>query len=269
MDLALQVSSLDVTYQGVLQVLQGLSVRVPRGRIVALLGSNGAGKTTTLKAVTGLLPLEKGAITGGKVMFDGHDTTRLAPHLLARRGLYHVREGRQLFTDMTVEENLVAACNALGGRHPVPKTFDEVYAFFPRLKERQRDVCGYLSGGEQQMLAIGRALVARPSLIVLDEPSLGLAPKVVAEIFGTLRRINRDTGVSLLVVEQNARVALAHADFGYVLEGGRIMLEGEAAALADNPDVKNFYLGGGAAGSGARKSFRDVKHYRAAKRWLS
>ncbi len=236
--------------------------------MVALLGPNGAGKTTTLKAVTGLLPLEKGAITGGHVLFDGNDTTRVAPHLLTRQGLYHVREGRQLFTDMTVEENLIAACNALGGRHPVPKHFDEVYGFFPRLKERARDICGYLSGGEQQMLAIGRALVARPSLIALDEPSLGLAPKVVADIFATLRSINRDTGVSMLIVEQNARVALAHADYGYILEGGRIMLEGEADSLMHNPDVKNFYLGG-AAGQAGRKSFRDVKHYRQAKRWLS
>jgi branched-chain amino acid transport system ATP-binding protein len=268
MELALQVSSLDVTYQGVLQVLQGLSLRVPRGQVVALLGSNGAGKTTTLKAVTGLLPLEKGAISGGKVMFDGKETTRLAPHLLARRGLYHVREGRQLFTDMTVEENLIAACNALGGRHAPPKDFDEVYGYFPVLRTRARDICGYLSGGEQQMLAIGRALVAKPSLIVLDEPSLGLAPKVVADIFGTLRHINQGTGVSMLVVEQNARVALAHADHAYILEAGRIVLEGPATDLADNPEVKNFYLGGASA-AGGRKSFRDVKHYRSAKRWLS
>ena len=267
--LALQVNSLDVVYQNVLQVLQGLSISVPRGKVVALLGSNGAGKTTTLKAVTGLLPLEKGAISNGRVLFEAQDTTRLAPHLLARRGLYHVREGRQLFTDMTVEENLIAACNALGNRHPVPRGFDEVYGFFPKLKERARDICGYLSGGEQQMLAIGRALVARPTVILLDEPSLGLAPKVVAEIFGILRRINQTTGVSMLVVEQNARVALAHADYAYILEGGRIMLEGDAAELSGNADVKNFYLGGGNAGAGGRKSFRDVKHYRQAKRWLS
>ncbi len=267
MDLALQISSLDVTYQGVQQVLQGLSLQVPRGRVVALLGSNGAGKTTTLKAVTGLLPLEKGAVTGGKILFDGRETTTLAPHLLARRGLYHVREGRQLFTDMTVEENLIAACNALGGRHDPPKHFDEVYAYFPPLRKRARDICGYLSGGEQQMLASGRALVARPALILLDEPSLGLAPKVVADIFATLRRINQSTGVSMLVVEQNARVALSHSDHAYILEAGRIMLEGPSAELADNAEVKNFYLGG--AGAGGRKSFRDVKHYRAAKRWLS
>ena len=260
------MSSLDVTYLGVLQVLQGLSIRVPRGQIVALLGSNGAGKTTTLKAVTGLLPLEKGAITGGRVEFDGQDTTRLAPHLLARRGLYHVREGRQLFTDMTVEENLIAACNALGPRYPAPRDFDDIYAYFPTLKQRHKHICGYLSGGEQQMLAIGRALVARPSLIVLDEPSLGLAPLVVAEIFATLRRVNQSTGVSMLIVEQNARVALGNADYAYILEGGHIMLEGRAVELADNPDVKSFYLGGA---QGGRKSFRDVKHYRQVKRWLS
>lgn len=267
MELALQVSSLDVTFLGVQQVLQGLSLRVPKGQMVTLLGSNGAGKTTTLKAVTGLLPLEKGAITGGKVMFEGRDATELPPHVLARHGLFHVREGRQLFSDMTVEDNLVAACSALGGRHPTPRDFDQVYGYFPQLKARARDICGYLSGGEQQMLAIGRALVAQPSLVLLDEPSLGLAPKVVSEIFGTLRQINRSTRVSMLIVEQNARIALAHADYGYIMEAGRIVMEGSAAELADNPEVKNFYLGGGNASG--RKSFRDVKHYRAAKRWLS
>jgi branched-chain amino acid transport system ATP-binding protein len=269
MELALQVNGLDVTYLGVLQVLQGLSLQVPQGKVVALLGSNGAGKTTTLKAITGLLPLEKGAIAGGKVLFEGKEITRLAPHLLARRGLYHVREGRQLFTDMTVEENLVAACNALGGRYPPPKNFDEVYGYFPPLRERRGDLCGYLSGGEQQMLAIGRSLIARPTLIALDEPSLGLAPKVVADIFATLRQINRSTGVSMLIVEQNARLALSIADQAYIIEAGRIVLEGDAQALADNPDVKNFYLGGAQGASAGRKSFRDVKHYRGAKRWLN
>ncbi|MBL8385149.1 MAG: ABC transporter ATP-binding protein [Burkholderiales bacterium] len=263
---ALEVTALDVVYGGTLQVLRGLSLAVPEGRVVTLLGSNGAGKTTTLKAITGLLPLEHGEIAGGQVRFAGADTTRLAPHLLARRGLFHVREGRQLFTDMTVEENLIAACNALGTRHPAPPDFEEVYGFFPRLKERARQVCGYLSGGEQQMLAIGRALVAKPRVILFDEPSLGLAPKVVAEIFGIIRRINAATGVAMLIVEQNARVALAHADYGYILESGAIMLEGEAARLATNPDVKNFYLGGA---EGGRRSFRDVKHYRGAKRWLN
>ncbi len=263
---ALEVTALDVVYQGTLQVLRGLSLAVPEGKIVALLGSNGAGKTTTLKAITGLLPLENGEISGGRVAFDGADTTGLAPHTLTRRGLFHVREGRQLFTDMTVEENLVAACNALGGRHAAPRDFDEVYAFFPRLKERARQICGYLSGGEQQMLAIGRALVARPRVILFDEPSLGLAPKIVAEIFAIIRQINQSTGVAMLVVEQNARVALANADYAYILESGSIMLEGNAAELAGNQDVKNFYLGGA---EGGRKSFRDVKHYRQAKRWLN
>ena len=267
MTAALQIRSLEVTYQGVLQVLQGLSLEVPVGQVVALLGANGAGKTTTLKAISGLLPLEKGAITGGQVLFDGQDTTRMAPHLLARLGLFHVREGRQLFGDMSVEDNLTAACNALGGRHPVPANFDSVYDAFPVLRQRRRDLCGYLSGGEQQMLAIGRALVARPSMIVLDEPSLGLASLVVSDIFSTLRDINRRTGVTLLIVEQNARVALSHADFGYVLEGGRIVLEGPAGALLDDPQMKNSYLGG-AVGEG-RRSFRDVKHYRQARRWLT
>jgi branched-chain amino acid transport system ATP-binding protein len=263
---ALEVTALDVVYQGTLQVLRGLSLAVPEGRVVTLLGSNGAGKTTTLKAITGLLPLENGEVTGGSVRFDGADTTRLAPHLLARRGLFHVREGRQLFTDMTVEENLIAACNALGGRHPAPRDFADVYRFFPRLKERAGQICGYLSGGEQQMLAIGRALVARPRLILFDEPSLGLAPKVVAEIFGVIRQINRDTGVAMLIVEQNARIALAHADYGYVLESGAIVLEGDAEALAGNAEIRNVYLGGA---EGGRRSFRDVKHYRQARRWLA
>ena len=265
--MALQVRSLEVTYLGVLQVLQGLSLQVPQGQVVALLGSNGAGKTTALKAVSGLLPLEKGAVTAGQVLFEGQDTTYLAPHLLARRGLFHVREGRQLFVDMSVEENLVAACHALGGRHPVPPDFEAVYATFPVLRQRRRDLCGYLSGGEQQMLAIGRALVARPSLIVLDEPSLGLAPLVVGEIFSALRDINRRTGVTLLVVEQNARVALAHADFGYVLEAGRIVLEGPAQALMDDPQMRASYLGGSI--HEGRRSFRDVKHYRQTRRWLT
>ncbi len=265
MELALELSGLDVAYHGVLQVLQGLSLAVPRGTIVTLLGGNGAGKTTALKAASGLLPLEKGAVTGGCVRFEGVDVTREPPHLLARRGLYHVREGRQLFTDMTVEENLVAACNALGGRHRAPRDFAQVYEYFPALAPRARHLCGYLSGGEQQMLAIGRALVARPSVMLLDEPSLGLAPKVVADIFAILRRINEATGMAMLVVEQNARVALAHADRGYVLERGRIVLEGDATRLRDNADVKHFYLGGGQGG----RSFRDVKHYRQAKRWLS
>lgn len=264
---ALQIRSLEVTYQGVLQVLQGLSLEVKRGQVVALLGSNGAGKTTTLKAVSGLLPLEKGAVTGGQILFEGADITRTPPHLLARRGLYHVREGRQLFGDLSVEENLIAACNALGKRYPLPASFDDIYDRFPVLRQRRRDLCGYLSGGEQQMLAIGRALVARPSLIVLDEPSLGLAPKIVDEIFQALRDINRQTGVSLLIVEQNARVALAHADFGYVLEGGRIVLEGPSAELMDDAQMKSSYLGG-SVGQG-RRSFRDVKHYRQVRRWLN
>jgi branched-chain amino acid transport system ATP-binding protein len=262
---AVEIVGLDVVYSKTLQVLRGLSLSVPEGRIVALLGSNGAGKTTTLKAVSGLLPLEKGEIVGGRIVFAGRETTLLPPHLLARDGLFHVQEGRQLFNDMTVEENLIAATNALGGRHPVPRDFGEVYGFFPRLKERARQIAGYLSGGEQQMLAIGRALIARPRMILFDEPSLGLAPMVVAEIFAIIRRINETTGVAMLVVEQNARVALAHAHYGYIMESGSIVLEGESAVLAANPDVKNYYLGGAEEG---RKNFRDVKHYRAAKRWL-
>jgi branched-chain amino acid transport system ATP-binding protein len=265
---ALELLSLEVVYQNTIQVLRGLSLVVPEGAIVALLGSNGAGKTTTLKAIAGLLPLESGRIAAGTVRFGGEDSTAWPPHLLVRKGLFHVREGRQIFGDMTVEENLVAATYALTGRAPAPRDFEEVYGYFPRLKERRRQIAGYMSGGEQQMLAIGRALVAQPRLILLDEPSLGLAPLVVREIFAIIGRINREKRVAILVVEQNARVALQHAAYGYILENGRIVIDGPVADLAANQDVRRFYLGVG-AGGGGRKSFRDVKHYRRARAWLA
>jgi branched-chain amino acid transport system ATP-binding protein len=265
---ALELRGVEVTYLRTIQVLRGLSITVAEGAIVALLGSNGAGKTTTLKAIAGLLPLERGEISSGSIAMFGADTTRALPHHLVRSGLFHVREGRQVFADMTVEENLVAATYALTGRGAPPRDFDEVYQYFPVLKERRGQIAGYLSGGEQQMLAIGRALVAAPRLILFDEPSLGLAPRVVREIFEIVARINREKRVSMLLVEQNARIAMEYAAYAYVLENGRIVIDGPADKLRDDPDVREFYLGVG-AGHGGRRSFCDVKHYRRRKAWIA
>jgi len=283
-DAVLEINNIEVIYNRAVQVLRGLSLTVPRGQVVALLGSNGAGKTTTLKAVSNLLALEDGEMTGGSVVFDGGDTRRLAPHRLVRAGLFHVMEGRRIFQDLTVEENLVAATYAAtgrardgaggssvespgGGAGSPRATFDLVYEYFPRLFERRKGIAGYLSGGEQQMLAIGRALIANPKLILLDEPSLGLSPLLVEEIFGIIARINAEQGVSMLLVEQNASVALAVAHYGYIMEMGKIVIDGSADRLAADPDVREFYLGMG--GAGEEKSFRRVKHYKRRKRWLS
>ncbi|MGC3985429.1 MAG: ABC transporter ATP-binding protein [Pseudorhodoferax sp.] len=263
----LEVNNIEVVYNKVVQVLRGLSLAVPRGQIVALLGSNGAGKSTTLKAICGLLPLEDGELQAGQIRFGGTETGRTPAHLLVRRGLAHVMEGRRVFEDLTVEENLVAATYALTGRKAAPRDFDAVYGYFPRLHERRKGLAGYLSGGEQQMLAIGRALIAEPQLILLDEPSLGLSPMLVEEIFTIIARINAERGVSMLLVEQNASVALAVADFGYIMESGRIVIDGSAERLAADPDVREFYLGVG--GSGEARSFKDLKHYKRRKRWLS
>ncbi|RZL93054.1 MAG: ABC transporter ATP-binding protein [Variovorax sp.] len=266
----LEVNNIEVVYNKVVQVLRGLSLVVPRGQIVALLGSNGAGKSTTLKAVSGLLALEDGEVEAGRIRFDGAPTERLAPQQLVRRGLSHVMEGRRVFEDLTVEENLVAATYALTGRAgagPASRNFDDVYAYFPRLHERRKGLAGYLSGGEQQMLAIGRALVAKPQLILLDEPSLGLSPKLVEDIFTIIARINAERGTSMLLVEQNASVALAIAHTGYIMESGKVVIDGSAERLAADPDVREFYLGVG--GSGESRSFRELKHYKRRKRWLS
>ena len=263
----LEVNNIEVVYNKAVQALRGLSLSVPRGQIVALLGSNGAGKSTTLKAVSGLLPLENGALQAGQIRFAGATTQGLPAHALVRSGLAHVMEGRRVFEDLTVEDNLVAATYARAGRGPRAQDFDAVYAYFPRLHERRKGLAGYLSGGEQQMLAIGRALVAEPQLILLDEPSLGLSPMLVEEIFGIIARINAERGTSMLLVEQNASVALAVADFGYIMESGRIVIDGSAERLAADPDVREFYLGVG--GSGETKSFKDLKHYKRRKRWLS
>ena len=264
---ALAVENIEVVYHHTAQVLRGLSLTVPSGQIVALLGSNGAGKTTTLKAISGLLPLEVGDIRAGQIRYMGDSIIDVAPHLLARRGIAHVREGRHVFEDLTVDENLIAAGNALIGRHLKPDV-DLIYEYFPRLKERRSQVAGYLSGGEQQMLAIGRALLGKPSLMLLDEPSLGLAPLVVEQIFGIIERINHEQKVSMLLVEQNAMAAFGIADYGYIMESGKVVIDGPTAKLMHDPDVQRFYLGYGEK-SDAMASFRDVKHYKRRKRWLS
>ncbi len=263
----LDINNIEVIYNGAVQVLRGLSLSVPKGQIVALLGSNGAGKTTTLKAVSNLLALEDGEMTRGGICLEGRDTARLKPHELVRAGLFHVMEGRHVFEDLTVEENLVAATYALAGRAAAKADFDLVYEYFPRLHERRRGLAGYLSGGEQQMLAIGRALLARPRVMLLDEPSLGLSPVLVESIFAIIARINLEQGVSMLLVEQNASVALAVAHYGYIMETGKIVIDGPAEKLAADPDVREFYLG--MAGAGEARSFRDIKHYKRRKRWLS
>ncbi len=263
----LEINNIEVIYNKVVQALRGLSLAVPRGQIVALLGSNGAGKSTTLKAVSGLLALEDGLLASGSVRYNGQSTAQYAPQQLVRLGLSHVMEGRRVFEDLTVEENLVAATYALTGRNQVKPDFDLVYSYFPRLHERRKGLAGYLSGGEQQMLAIGRALIAQPQLMLLDEPSLGLAPKLVEDIFTIIARINAERGTSMLLVEQNATVALAVAHSGYIMENGKIVIDGPAERLAQDADVREFYLGMG--GSGEAKSFRDLKHYKRRKRWLS
>ena len=266
-EVLLEVSNIEVVYNKAVQVLRGLSLTVPRGQIVALLGSNGAGKSTTLKAISNLLALQNGEMTGGMVRFGGQDTRRLAPHALVRAGVFHVMEGRRVFADLTVEENLVAATYALTGRAARSADFDRVYDYFPRLHDRRKGLAGYLSGGEQQMLAIGRALIAEPQLMLLDEPSLGLSPVLVETIFEIIARINAERGTSMLLVEQNASVALAVAHYGYIMETGKVVIDNTAERLAADPDVREFYLGVGH--EGGAKSFRELKHYKRRKRWLS
>jgi branched-chain amino acid transport system ATP-binding protein len=258
----LAVENIEVVYHHTVQVLRGLSLGVPAGQIVALLGSNGAGKTTTLKAVSGLLPLENGQLRSGAIRYRGERIDAVAAHLLAR--------GRHVFEDLTVDENLVAAGNALIGRpgNEARADPDLIYDYFPRLKERRAQRAGYLSGGEQQMLAIGRALLGRPSLMLLDEPSLGLAPLVVHDIFQIIARINREQGVAMLLVEQNAMAAFGIAHYGYIMETGRIVIDGPTTRLVNDPDVQRFYLGYAEAGD-TLASFREVKHYKRRKRWLS
>jgi len=263
----LTVENIDVVYHHTVQALRGLSLEVPDGQIVALLGANGAGKTTTLKTASNLVQLENGHVREGRVIFKGEDISSLSADELVHKGLFHIREGRRIFAEMTVDDNLVAASYALKDRDIKPD-YDKVYEFFPRLKERRKQIAGFLSGGEQQMLAFGRAMVAQPSMILMDEPSLGLAPKVISEIFDTVRRLNQEDGITILLVEQNAHVAFSVADHAYIMENGQIMMEGDVEKLRDDPDVRSFYLGVAEDGE-ARESFRDVKHYKRRKRWLS
>jgi branched-chain amino acid transport system ATP-binding protein len=263
----LSVNNIEVIYDHVILVLKGVSLQVPQGKIVALLGANGAGKSTTLKAISNLLRAERGDVTKGAIEFKGQRVDRLTPNELVKRGVIQVMEGRHCFGHLSVEENLLTgAYTCQQNRAALRDKLDMVYTYFPRLKERRHSQAGYTSGGEQQMTAIGRALMARPSMILLDEPSMGLAPQIVEEIFEIVKDLNRKENVSFLLAEQNTMVALRYADFGYILENGRVVMEGEADGLTSNEDVKEFYLGVSGAG---RKSFRDTKFYRRRKRWLA
>ncbi|MGY3622612.1 ABC transporter ATP-binding protein [Bradyrhizobium sp. USDA 10063] len=262
----LSVNNIEVVYDHVILVLKGVSLDVPRGGIVALLGANGAGKTTTLKAVSNLLHAERGEVTKGSILFDGVEVHSLSPNEVVRRGCIQVMEGRRCFAHLTVEENLLTGAFTRGdSTSAIAQDLERVYAYFPRLRDRRGSTAGYTSGGEQQMCVIGRALMSRPKMILLDEPSMGLAPQIVEEIFEIVKNLNAKEGVSFLLAEQNANMALKYASYGYILESGRVVMDGEARALAANEDVKEFYLG--VAGE-KRKSFRDVKHYKRRKRWL-
>ena len=263
----LSVNGIEVIYNHVILVLKGVSFTVPEGGIVALLGGNGAGKTTTLRAVSRLLKGERGEVTKGNIEYKSERIDKLTPYDLVKRGVVQVMEGRHCFAHLSVEENLLTgAYTRNASRGEIDASLEKVYAYFPRLKQRRTSQSGYTSGGEQQMTAIGRALMARPSMILLDEPSMGLAPQIVEEIFEIVRELNQKEKVSFLLAEQNTNVALRHADYGYILENGRVVMDGPAADLASNEDVKEFYLGLSTAG---RKSFRDAKHYRRRKRWLA
>jgi branched-chain amino acid transport system ATP-binding protein len=260
----LEVNNIEVVYNDVILVLRGLSLAVPKGRILALLGANGAGKSTTLKAISGLLKTEEGEVTRGDIRFDGERLNDIEAHRIVRKGIFQVMEGRRIIADMTCLENLRLGAFTRSDSGRIRQDIEMVYSYFPRLKERT-GLAGYLSGGEQQMLAIGRALMARPKLILMDEPSMGLSPLLVKEVFGIIRRLNQDLGITILLVEQNARMALSVASYGYVMEQGKVVLDGTAEALASNEDVKEFYLGGHGA---ERKSFRNLKSYKRRKRWL-
>jgi len=263
----LRVNNIEVIYDHVILVLKGVSLEVPKGGIVALLGANGAGKTTTLKAISNLLHAERGDVTKGSISFEGQEVQDLSPNELVRRGCIQVMEGRHCFGHLTIEENLLTgAFTRRDGKAAIKRDMDKVYAYFPRLAERKNSLAGYTSGGEQQMCAIGRALMSRPKMILLDEPSMGLAPQVVEEIFEIVKDLNGKEGVSFLLAEQNTNMALKYATYGYILENGRVVMDGDARMLAENADVKEFYLG---IAEGRRRSFRDSKHYRRRKRWLA
>ena len=263
----LRLNNVEVIYSNVILVLRGVSLEVPDGKIICLLGSNGAGKTTTLKAISGLLKTELGEITEGSIEFDGqYRLDKLGPEKIARMGIIQVMEGRRLFEHLTTDENLRAGAIFRKDSATVKEDLEKVYVYFPKLKKLHNQTSGYLSGGEQQMLVIGRALMARPNLMLLDEPSLGLAPLLVREIFDIVKNINAEEKTSVLLVEQNARAALGISSYGYVLENGRVVLDGSADKLRSNEDIKEFYLGLSALGE--RKSYREVKHYKRRKRWL-
>jgi branched-chain amino acid transport system ATP-binding protein len=263
----LSINNIEVIYDHVILVLKGVSLSVPEGGVVALLGANGAGKTTTLKAISNLLHAERGEVTKGTIEFKGERVDKLTPNQLVRKGVCQVMEGRHCFQHLTVEENLLTGAFTRSiSRAELKADLERVYHYFPRLKQRRTSQSGYTSGGEQQMTAIGRALMARPTMILLDEPSMGLAPQIVEEIFGIVQDLNAKERVSFLLAEQNTMVALRFANYGYILENGRVVMDGAASDLSTNEDVKEFYLGLSTAG---RKSFRDVKHYRRRKRWLA
>ena len=263
----LSVKNIEAIYDHVILVLKGVSIVVPEGGIVAILGANGAGKSTTLKCISNLIKAERGEVTKGQIEFKGDRVDTLTPNDLVKRGCIQVMEGRHCFGHLTIEENLRTGAFTRKGRSAEADGLEMVYTYFPRLKERRNSQAGYTSGGEQQMCAIGRALMAKPSMVLLDEPSMGLAPQIVEQIFEIVKDINTKDGVSFLLAEQNTNVALRYATYGYILETGRVVMDGDAKSLADNEDVKEFYLGAG--GTGARKSFRDVKSYKRRKRWLA
>ncbi len=263
----LALNNVEVIYNDVILVLKGMSLEVPEGKIVALLGSNGAGKSTTLKAISGLLKPEDGEVTDGEIIFESQRIDKLGAARIVRMGIFQVMEGRRIFDHLDVEQNLIAGSYTRKERKDIRQAMDKVFDYFPMLRERRRQHAGYLSGGEQQMLAIGRALMATPKLMMLDEPSLGLAPMLVREIFDIVKRINQEQGTTILLVEQNANLALEVADYAYIMENGRIVLDGEPQSLRENADVREFYLG--LTEVGTRKSYRDVKHYKRRKRWLS
>ena len=266
-EMILSVNNIEVIYNHVILVLKGVSLGVPKGGIVALLGANGAGKSTTLKAISNLLHSERGNVTKGAIEFEGAEIQHLSPNELVRRGCIQVMEGRHCFGHLTIDENLLTgAFTRRDGKSAIKADLDLVYSYFPRLKDRRGSMAGYTSGGEQQMCAIGRALMSRPKMILLDEPSMGLAPQIVEEIFEIVRNLNEKEGVSFLLAEQNTYQALKFARYGYILESGRVVMDGEAKALRENEDVKEFYLG---IAEGKRKSFRDGKHYKRRKRWLA
>ncbi len=267
MSAILQVNNLEVLYNNIILVLKGLSLEVKKGDIVALLGSNGAGKSTTLKAISGFLPLEDGEITDGTILYNGEVLSGLSPHKIVKKGIFQVMEGRRVFEDLTVEENLICGAYTQKNRAKIARDMDKCFEYFPILKKRYKRIAGYLSGGEQQMLVISRAMLATPTLMMLDEPSMGLAPMLVEEIFEIIKKINQNEGTAILLVEQNANMALGISNYGYIMENGRIVLDGSVDLLKNDKDVQEFYLGMGHGDEDT--SYRNVKHYKRRKRWLS